>query len=208
MRRAGDGARNSRSQFKERNIAATVKNYRTNGRIKSAEVMLVPADGGAEDAGARVVPISVARAMAEEVGLDLVEVAPGSNPPVCRIMDYGKFRYIQLKKHKEVRKSGAVSNQTREVRMMPFIFENDLAAKVARIRSFLSEGIKVKVTVLLKGRMQQRPEVAEELLDKINEGLQGLALLNKGMLREGRTVSMLLSPDPKSDPNLMAEGTA
>lgn len=159
--------------------------------------MLVPAEDSQDSGTARVVPTSVARAMAEEVGLDLVEVAPGSDPPVCRIMDYGKFRYIQLKKHKEGRRSGA-SNQTREVRMMPFIFENDLASKMKGIRGFLSDRTKVKVSILLKGRMQSRDQVAYELLQKIADELQDVAAVSREMLREGRTVSMILSPASNS----------
>ena len=155
--------------------------------------MLVPAEGA--EGTPRVVPTAMARDLAKEAGLDLVEVAANSEPPVCRIMDFGKFRYAQVKKHKEVKKrSNVQSTQLREVRMMPFIYDNDLESKMSNVRKFLTAGSKVKITIMLRGRVRGRPEVAFDLVKRVVEQLQGLAVVSRDAASEGRMVSVILSP--------------
>lgn len=137
--------------------------------------------------------------MAESQGLDLVEIAPNSVPPVCRIVDYGKFRYEQEKRLRESKKKQTVV-RLKEVRMQPKIDRHDLDFKTKHIREFLDEGSKVKVTIRFRGRELAHPELGKEVLDTIvdllNESGAGFNL-DKPATMEGKTMSIILSSKTK-----------
>ncbi len=136
---------------------------------------------------------------AEELGFDLVEVAPGASPPVCRIMDFNKYKYEQKKKQKEAKKNQR-HNQLKEIRFKPRIDKHDLDVKVAHIREFLADGHKVKVTVMFRGREMAYKEAGEQLLDTVIEGLLDIAHLDREKRMEGRNLSVILSPGSSKKP--------
>jgi len=136
-----------------------------------------------------------ALAMAEELSLDLVEVGPNQNPPVCRLLDYGRFRYMQSKKDKEARKASRSASQQREVRMSPVISENDIQSKIRIVKGLLDEGAKVRVAVTFRGRQQSHPEIAMRVLRKVAEGVKDQAKLERAPTMEGRALSIMLAPD-------------
>ena len=129
---------------------------------------------------------------AQEVGLDLVEVAPGSRPPVCRIMDYGRYKYEQKKKSG---KSKGHAATLKEVKLRPRTDDHDLGFKLKNIRRFLMEGDKVKVTVMYRGREMVHREIGRRQLDRVNEMLEGLGTVENPPRMEGRFLSMILVPN-------------
>ena len=131
--------------------------------------------------------------LARERELDLVEVAPQASPPVCRLLDYGKFRYMQTKRDREARKSQK-NTMLREVRFRTRIGDHDREAKQRLVRKLLEEGAKVKVSVLFRGREITHPELGMNLLRKVAEGFKGEAKLEKAPGMEGRMMSIILSP--------------
>ena len=137
--------------------------------------------------------IQDALALAQERELDLVEVAPGADPPVCRLLDYGRFRYEQAKKEKEAKKSQK-SIELREVRLRPNIGQHDLDAKERVVKKLLDTGAKVKLTVLFRGRSITHPELGVALLRKVAESLQEVSKLEKAPSMEGRMLSIILGP--------------
>jgi translation initiation factor IF-3 len=140
-----------------------------------------------------IMPISQALEMARRHDLDLVEVAPTANPPVCRMLDYGKYKYEQSKKEREQRRSQRVS-LLREVRLRPKIDSHDFESKIRSVRKLLGEGDKVKVTVRFRGREITHPEIAWGLLQRMTESLQGLAAIARQPVIEGRSMTVILSP--------------
>ena len=144
-----------------------------------------------------IYPIREALQIAEERGLDLVEVAPNANPPVCRLMDYGKFLYERTKKEREARK-GQRLTEVKEIRLRPKIGEHDIGFKIRQMRDFLSEGAKVKVRVRFRGREITHPEVARELLQRISEALSDGAVVEQEPQMEGNTMLMVLAPSTKA----------
>lgn len=140
-----------------------------------------------------VLPINEALRMAQEQDLDLVEVAPTATPPVCRILDFGKFRYEQQKKDKESRK-GQKSQELREVRMRPRTEEHDIDVKVRLVHKFLVEGQKVKLSVFFRGREITHPELGAQLLRRVAESFSDDAKLEKPPAMEGRSMTMILAP--------------
>jgi translation initiation factor IF-3 len=148
-----------------------------------------------------VMTVQDALALAQERGLDLVEVAPGADPPVCRLLDYGRFRYVQTKRDREARKSQK-STALREVRFRPAIGQHDLDAKYRTIQKLLYTGAKVKVSVLFRGRSITHPELGVNLLRKVAEGLQEEAKLERAPAMEGRMMSIILTPTGKRDGHL------
>ena len=134
--------------------------------------------------------------MATSRGLDLVEVAPGANPPVCRFLNYGKFKYEATRKEKEARKISKAksNNQLREVRMKTRIGDHDRQAKTRMVKRLLLEGSKVKVSVIFRGREAQHPQIGMELLKSVAEDLQDDAVLDSPPKFEGRFLAMILSP--------------
>ena len=152
-----------------------------------------------------MISLSDALGLAEEQDLDLVEVAPTAVPPVCRILDYGKFRYEQSKKDRESRK-GQKGQEMREVRMRPRTEGHDLDVKTRHAIKFLTEGQKVKISVFFRGREITHPEFGVALLRRVAESLQEAAKLEKPPSMEGRAMTMILSPLPAKKASVAAVG--
>jgi len=140
-----------------------------------------------------ILPVEQALALAEEMGLDLVEVAPQARPPVCRIMDYGKFKYEEQRRQREARKKQH-QVQVKEVKMRPGIKEHDFAFKARHARRFLEEGHKVRVTVMFRGRQITHPELGKEVLDRFAEALRDVAKVEQEPQMDARTMVMVLAP--------------
>ena len=138
-----------------------------------------------------IMSIGDALAMAEEVGLDLVKIAPKANPPVCKIVDYGKFRYEQTRREKEAKKKQKTV-EIKEIRLSPNIDTNDLNTKAANARKFLSKGNRVKVTVRFRGREMAHTQNGRVILDKFAETLSDVSQVEKEPKMEGRNMSMVL----------------
>jgi translation initiation factor IF-3 len=179
----------------ERHAIAAPKSdqHRINDRIRAREVRLIGPDG--DQLGIKAVPEALR--MARGLDLDLVEVAPGASPPVCRIMDYGKFRYEEAQKAKESRrKSTQVS--VKEVKFRPKIGKGDFDTKVRHLIEFLEDGHKVKVTLQFRGREMAHPELGSRILDQVLEAVGPLGKVDNQARLEGRSMSMVLSPDKKA----------
>jgi translation initiation factor IF-3 len=159
-----------------------------NGQIRDREVRLIGADG--EQLG--IMSAREAQAKADEAGLDLVKIAPKAQPPVCKIVDYGKFRYEQARKEKEARKKQKVI-EVKEVRMSPNIDTNDLNVKVAAARKFLEKGNKVKVSIRFRGREMAHTQASKGMMDDFVEQLSDVAVVDKTPKMEGRFMVMFLS---------------
>jgi translation initiation factor IF-3 len=140
-----------------------------------------------------IMPLSQARETARKYNLDLVEVAPTAVPPVCRLLDYGKYKYEQAKKERELRKSQKVS-LLREVRLRPKIDNHDFEAKVRLVRKLLDEGDRVKVAVRFRGREITHPEMGWRLIQRMTESLQGVAAIARQPVIEERNMNVILSP--------------
>lgn len=147
-------------------------------------------DENGEQAG--VMKTRDAMAMARTLNLDLVEVAPNAQPPVCRLLDYGKYRYEQGKKEKEARKSQKVI-VVKEVRLRPKIDDHDLETKSKQARGFLEDGHKVRMTVLFRGREMAHQEIGREVLNHMIDLLKDAALIEQTPRLEGRNMTMVLS---------------
>ncbi len=130
---------------------------------------------------------------ARERDLDLVEVAPNANPPVCRVLDYGRLKYLQAKKEREAKK-GHKSAELREVRVRPRIGEHDVDVKVRKVKELLDQGDKVKISVFFRGREQAHPELGIAVLRRIAEELKEQAKLERPPTQEGRAVNIVLIP--------------
>ena len=165
---------------------------RVNTRIRAREVLLIDEDG----TRVGVVPLREALALAEERGLDLVEVAPNAVPPVCRVLDYGKYRYEQTKKEREARKHQKQA-ELKEVRLKPKTDDHDLDIKAKQARKFLLAGDKVKFTVRFRGREMAHPDIGREMLERIAEELRDVATVEQRPLMEGRALSLMLAPSAK-----------
>lgn len=141
-------------------------------------------------------PTSRALELAEERGLDLVEVAPSATPPVCRIMDYGRFRYQAARREKEAKRDnkGKGTNELREVRFKTRIGEHDRASKTRLVKRLLGEGAKVKVSVMFRGREITHPEIGMNVLKTVADDLVDDAMMEKTPSMEGRLLTMILSP--------------
>ena len=159
-----------------------------NEQIRDKEVRLVGEDG--EQLG--VMPSKEAQKLAEEAGLDLVKIAPGAKPPVCKIVDYGKFKYEQTRKDKEAKKKQKVI-EIKEIRMSPNIDTNDLNTKIGAARKFLQKGDKVKVTLRFRGREMAHMHASKHILDEFAEALVDCAIIEKPAKVEGRNMAMFLT---------------
>jgi translation initiation factor IF-3 len=168
---------------------AVISDPRINERIRVSEVRLVGSAG--EQVG--VVPIDQALRMAREEDLDLVEVAPGSVPPVCKIMDYGKFKYEAAQKVREARKN-QVNTVLKTVRFGLKIDDHDYNTKVGQVRKFLKAGDKVKVMVVFRGREQSRPEMGVTLLRKLSEEVTEFGSVESNPSIDGRNMVMVIGP--------------
>ncbi|MDD5509385.1 MAG: translation initiation factor IF-3 [Dehalococcoidales bacterium] len=160
-----------------------------NERIIAREVRLVGEKG--EQLG--IMTLQQAREVAERQNLDLVEVAPTAAPPVCRLLDYGKYKYEQAKKEREAKKSQRVS-LLREIRFRPRIDNHDFEAKARSVKKLLEEGDKVKITVMFRGREIVHPETGVKLLQRMAELLKETASIEKQPLLYGKRLIMILAP--------------
>ncbi|NJM05082.1 translation initiation factor IF-3 [Candidatus Gracilibacteria bacterium] len=151
-----------------------------------------------DDNGTQVGIISIREAlqMAEERGFDLVEVAPNAVPPVCRLLDYGKFRYEQSKKEREARKNQKQA-ELKQIRLMPKTDDHDMAVKANQARRFILGGNKVKFNVRFRGREMAHPDIGRKMLEQIAEMLQDVTTIEQRPLMEGRVLSLLLAPNAK-----------
>lgn len=141
--------------------------------------------------------------MAQRFDMDLVEVAPSESPPVCRIMDFGKFKFDTAQKAKESRRKSATLG-VKEMKYRPKIGLGDFGTKTRRIGEFLSEGHRVKVTVMFRGRETDHPEIGTKILDKIAQEVEDIAKVEMAPRQEGRNMTMLLVPNKKGrDAGLM-----
>ena len=165
------------------------KHLRINQGIRVPQVRVIDFEG--KQLG--ILPIAEALAEAGKVGMDLVEVAPNSNPPVCRIMDYGKFRYQQSKKLQVARKSAAAV-QIKEMRLRPKIDEHDREIKIRKVKEFLEEGDKVKISMIFRGREIAYPSIGLKIMESIWEELESIATVEQHPKIEGRSMVMVVSP--------------
>jgi len=171
------------------------REVRINTRIRAREVRLIDEDGSMIG----VMPLPQALDLARERDLDLVEVSPMANPPVCKLMDYGRFKYEQRKKENEARKHQKVT-ELREIRMKPRTGDHDVQVKTRKIQEFLAEGDKVKVSVTFRGREMAHPELGRALLDSIANELKGSAIIERPPIMEGKMLSMIVARAPGWEP--------
>ena len=164
---------------------------RINEEIRSREVRVITADG--EQLG--IMSGRAAQQLAVERHLDLVEIAPTAKPPVCKIMDYGKFRYEQQKREKEARKKQKTFD-IKEVKLRPGIEDHDFNVKYKNAVRFLEDGDKVKVTIMFRGRELSHPELGEVLLNKMAEQLKEIAVVERVPKLEGKNMIMIVAPKP------------
>ena len=174
--------------------------HQINEEITDKEIRLIGNEG--EQLG--IMSAEEALRIATEQDLDLVKIAPGSNPPVCKIMDYGKFRFEQTKKEKDAKKNQRVI-EIKEIRMSPGIGDNDFNTKLKNGQKFLNDGNRVKVSVRFRGREMAHTDIGEVLLRNFAEKCADIANLDKAPKLEGRNMSMFLSPKPQTPPKKPAK---
>jgi translation initiation factor IF-3 len=171
---------------------STIRDARTNRRIRARELRVIGPEG--EQLG--VLNLEVALAKALEFGLDLVEVSPMAKPPVCKIMDYGKFKYETKKKANEAKKKQTVV-KLKEVKFRPKTEEHDYNFKVKAVREFLEEGNKARITVMFRGREITHREIGQAILTRIGVELKEIAIIEQAPRLEGRLLFMILAPNPR-----------
>jgi translation initiation factor IF-3 len=159
--------------------------------IRRAEVRVINPDG--QQLG--IYPIRQAMTLAEEAGLDLVEINPRAEPPVCRIMDFGKFKYEQKKQANAAKKKQKVI-EIKEIKFRPKTDSHDFDFKMKHVKRFIEEGNKAKITIRFRGREMAHPEVAARLLDKVVEEVKDMVVVEQSYRMEGRTMTMVLAPAP------------
>ena len=159
-----------------------------NGQIRDREVRVIGTDG--EQLG--VMSARDAQKLADEAELDLIKIAPKAKPPVCKIMDYGKFRYEQQKREKEAKKKQHVV-ETKEIRLSPNVEMNDLKTKANNARKFITKGDKVKVTLRFRGREMAHIDSTKHILEDFAEKLSDIAVIEKAPKMEGRSMMMFLT---------------
>ena len=174
--------------------------HQINEEITDKEIRLIGNEG--EQLG--IMSAEEALRIAAERDLDLVKIAPGSNPPVCKIMDYGKYRFEQTKKEKDAKKNQRVI-EIKEIRMSPGIGDNDFNTKLKNGQKFLNDGNRVKVSVRFRGREMAHTNIGEVLLRNFAEKCADIANLDKAPKLEGRNMSMFLSPKPQTPPKKPAK---
>ena len=164
-----------------------------NEKIRVREVRLVDPDGN--QLGIKTLPEALQ--IARDLDLDLVEVAPLANPPVCRIMDYGKFKFDEAQRQKESRRKGS-STGIKEMKYRPKIGKGDFDTKTRQVSKFLADGHKVKVTIMFRGREVFHPELGKKILDGIAEVVEGSAKVESEARLDGRNMVMVLAPDRRA----------
>ena len=166
----------------------TISELMINEKIRDREVRLIGEEG--EQLG--VMSSREAQKLADEAGLDLVKIAPTAKPPVCKIVDYGKYRYEQARKEKEARKKQKTI-EIKEIRLSPNIDTNDLNTKINAAKKFLTKGDKVKVTLRFRGREMAHMNASKHILDDFAEALTEIAVVEKPAKVEGRSMTMVLA---------------
>ena len=170
----------------------TISELMINEQIRDREVRLIGESG--EQLG--IMPSKDALKLAKDAGLDLVKIAPTAKPPVCKIVDYGKFRYEQARKEKEAKKKQKIV-EIKEIRLSPNIDTNDLNTKVNNARKFLEKGNKVKITLRFRGREMAHINATKHILDDFAEELKDVAVIEKPAKLEGRSMSLILAKNNK-----------
>jgi len=174
-------------------VAETTTEHRINDRIRAREVRLVDPDG--VQLGIKSLPEALA--IAKELDLDLVEVAPMANPPVARIMDFGKFKFDEAQRAKESRRK-TVHVGIKEMKYRPKIGPGDFDTKTRQVEKFLNEGHKVKITIMFRGREVYHPEHGKRILDRIAEKVGGIAKIEAEPKLDNRNMIMVLAPDKRA----------
>ena len=187
MRHTDQNVLENRFLREDQHISAIT--YRVNETIRSPQVRLIGPNG--ENVG--VVDIKEAQRMARDAELDLVEVAPNADPPVCRVMDFGKFAYERAKKEKEARRA-QTKIEVKEIRLRPKTNEHHRSIKLRDARRWLGDGMKVKVRIRFRGREITYPEIALEELREVAKDLSDVAIIEQAPALEGRTMLMVLAP--------------
>ncbi|MDD2239847.1 MAG: translation initiation factor IF-3 [Kiritimatiellae bacterium] len=164
-----------------------------NQRIRVPEVRLIGPTG--EQLG--VVSNYDAQTQARNVGLDLVEISPTARPPVCRIMDYGKYRYDQSKREKQ-NKRNTTATKVKEIQLHPSVGEHDYDVKLRRLKGFLAEGHRVKVALFFRGRENAHKDLGFVLMNQVLSDIQGVGVVEQAPKLMGRNIQMVLNPDPKA----------
>ena len=167
-----------------------MREYAVNEQIRAREVRVIDSDG--KQIG--VLPIEQAQGKAKEAGLDLILLVPDGKPPICRICDYGKFRYELGKKEKEARKSQRASGVLKEIKLTPKISEHDFQVRLAKIEECLKKGYRVKVTMAFRGREMAHPEFGVKFLERVLQSITGFGESAGSIRREGRFMILMLSP--------------
>ena len=183
-------SRSHRSRCNQwRCVRIATANYQINEEIRDSEIRLISATG--EQLG--IMSAAQAQHIADEQGLDLVKISPQAKPPVCKLMDYGKFRFEQGKREKEARKNQHVV-EIKEVRMSPGIDVGDFNTKLKNAQKFIADGNRVKVSVRFRGREMAHTDIGRDLLVRFAESVAEVANLDKEPKMEGRSMSIFLSP--------------
>jgi translation initiation factor IF-3 len=170
-----------------------IRDARTNRRIRAREVRVIGAAG--EQLG--IMPTEAALQRAQAEGLDLVEISPMAKPPVCKLMDYGKFKYETKKKASEAKKK-QVLVQLKEVKLRPKTDEHDYGFKVKNVRRFLEEGNKARVTIMFRGREITHKDIGHDILREVAEDVKDVGIIEQAPRQEGRQMFMILAPNPKA----------
>ena len=166
----------------------TISELMINEQIRDKEVRLI----GEEGQQLGIMSARDAQKLADEAGLDLVKIAPNAKPPVCKIVDYGKFKYEQTRKEKEAKKKQKVI-EIKEIRLSPNIDTNDLNTKISAARKFISKGDRVKVTLRFRGREMAHMNTSKHILDDFAQALADVAVIEKAPKVEGRSITMFLT---------------
>ena len=168
-----------------------IKDLQTNEQIRDREVRLIGSDG----AQLGIMSARQAQQIADDAHLDLVKISPNSVPPVCKVMDYGKYRYEQQKREKEARKKQKTFD-IKEVKLRPGIEDHDFNVKYKNAVRFLEDGDKVKVTIMFRGRELSHPELGEVLLNRMAQQLKEIAVVERVPKLEGKNMIMIVAPKP------------
>ncbi len=172
-----------------------------NREIRAPKVRVISQTG--EQIG--ILPIHEALARADEAGLDLVEIVPGSNPPVCKIINFGKFRYDQTKREKESKKAQHQA-KVKEIKLKPNIDNHDLETKIRHARDFIAKGNKVKITCTYRGREMMHIEYGEKIVRRICDSLEDVAMTESSPKMLGRALSVVLAPGAKKKKEASKQG--
>ncbi|HEX6548542.1 MAG TPA: translation initiation factor IF-3 [Candidatus Dormibacteraeota bacterium] len=171
------------------------KELRINDQIRASEVRLIDD----QDNQLGVLSLDTAQRIANEKGLDLVEVAPQASPPVCRLMDYGRYKFEAIKREKDQRRRQNVI-KLKEMKLRPKVADHDFQTKFRGVRQFLEQGEKVKVTIMFRGREMVHQEIGRRLLDRVADAAKEIAVVERAPIMEGRNLFMILSPTKKPAP--------